>query len=592
VASTVGIQNDSLIVGQGFVSGQTVINVVNLTTLIISAVPDSAPGDILEFRPNTSRTLITFPSAFGNNDMITLTALGPTVIDNIETVDYSWSAPVTQLIIGDGSTLSFDLDNSLEYTNPDNLVVTVNGLRAITSAGIEYYGDGSTEFLVPDRLGFSYAIIADNEVHVYIEDIPQILNVDFFVEPYNPFNGYDGRRVVVFAQEPPIGSRILICVDTDTQAYVNTANSTLNFRVGQGLEPGLGAVIEVTTWNDTRQQNILTQRFVGPTTEGVSVVEPYDSTLYDQGPTPLLPLIPEGPFDFAASIVIASNNLELERPITNPDRLWVTVNGRRLYYNYGFTVVGQEVILTSGILGSRDVVMITQFTNSVVPEAMAFRIFQDMRGVQATYRMTPETTTQLAQPLEQYDDIIYLVDASTQGQPNLDANIWGVLTINGERIMYRQCNLVNNTISSLLRGTAGTGAANHPGGSVVYNLGRANLLPEQYQNYIVSDTLVGDGNTVDFVANNISLLPGEDSTFLDQAVEVYVGGTRLESGYVLTGDSPVAVRVDDPVATGVEITILVRRGVTWYAPGPGTPSNGVALQDTNTPAARFLRGLT
>jgi hypothetical protein len=592
VASTVGIQNDSLIVGQGFVSGQTVIDVVNLTTLIISAAPDSAPGDILEFRPNTSRTLITFPSAFGNNDMITLTALGPTVIDNIETVDYSWSAPVTQLIIGDGSTLSFDLDNSLEYTNPDNLVVTVNGLRAITSAGIEYYGDGSTEFLVPDRLGFSYAIIADNEVHVYIEDIPQILNVDFFVEPYNPFNGYDGRRVVVFAQEPPIGSRILICVDTDTQAYVNTANSTLNFRVGQGLEPGLGAVIEVTTWNDTRQQNILTQRFVGPTTEGVSVVEPYDSTLYDQGPTPLLPLIPEGPFDFAASIVIASNNLELERPITNPDRLWVTVNGRRLYYNYGFTVVGQEVILTSGILGPRDVVMITQFTNSVVPEAMAFRIFQDMRGVQATYRMTPETTTQLAQPLEQYDDIIYLVDASTQGQPNLDANIWGVLTINGERIMYRQCNLVNNTISSLLRGTAGTGAANHPGGSVVYNLGRANLLPEQYQNYIVSDTLVGDGNTVDFVANNISLLPGEDSTFLDQAVEVYVGGTRLQGSYVLTGDSPVAVRVDEPVANGVEITILVRRGVTWYAPGPGTPSNGVALQETDTPAARFLRGLT
>ena len=593
VASTVGIQDNSLIVGQGFVSGQTVLGIINLTTLIISAPPDSTPGDILEFRPDLSRTLITFPAPFTGADMVTLTALGPTVVDNIQTVNYSWSAPITQVIIGDGSTLTFDLDNSLEYTNPDNLIVTVNGLRARTSAGIEYFGDGSTEFLVPDRLGFSYALIADNEVHVYINDIPQILNVDFFVEPYNPLNGYDGRRVVIFTVEPPIGSRILICVDTNTQAYVNTANSTLNFRVGQGLEPGLGDVIEVTTWNDTRQQDILTQVFVGPVDEGVTITEPYDSTRYDQGDgtSPGDPDYPLAPFDFSTGAIITTNGLDLGRTVDNPDRLWVTVNGRRLFYNFGFTVVGQEVILTAGIIDFNDVVMITQFTNSVVPEPMAFRIFQDMRGVQATYRMTPATTTQLAQPLEQYDDIIYLVDASTQGQPNLDANIWGVITVNGERIMYRQRNLANNTLSSLLRGTAGTGAANHAAGSIVYSLGRGNLLPLQYQNYIVSDTLVGDGVTVDFVAENISLLPGEDSTFLDQAVEVYVGGTRLESGYVLTGDSPVAVRVDTPVATGVEITILVRRGVTWYAPGPGTPSNGVALQDTNTPAARFLRGL-
>jgi hypothetical protein len=42
---------------------------------------------------------------------------------------------------------------------------------------------------------------------------------------------------------------------------------------------------------------------------------------------------------------------------------------------------------------------------------------------------------------------------------------------------------------------------------------------------------------------------------------------------------------------GLGITILVRRGVTWYAPGAGTPSDGVALQDTETQAARFLRGM-
>jgi len=41
---------------------------------------------------------------------------------------------------------------------------------------------------------------------------------------------------------------------------------------------------------------------------------------------------------------------------------------------------------------------------------------------------------------------------------------------------------------------------------------------------------------------------------------------------------------------GVEVTILVRHGVTWYQQGVNEASDGVALQDTDTQAARFLRG--
>jgi hypothetical protein len=43
--------------------------------------------------------------------------------------------------------------------------------------------------------------------------------------------------------------------------------------------------------------------------------------------------------------------------------------------------------------------------------------------------------------------------------------------------------------------------------------------------------------------------------------------------------------------TGVDITILVRNGQIWYAQGIDTASNGEPLQITETPAARFLRGL-
>jgi len=42
-----------------------------------------------------------------------------------------------------------------------------------------------------------------------------------------------------------------------------------------------------------------------------------------------------------------------------------------------FIVEGEYLILASGPIGLTQVLAITEFTNSVVPEAMAFRIFQE-----------------------------------------------------------------------------------------------------------------------------------------------------------------------------------------------------------------------
>jgi hypothetical protein len=123
------------------------------------------------------------------------------------------------------------------------------------------------------------------------------------------------------------------------------------------------------------------------------------------------------------------------------------------------------------------------------------------------------------------------------------------------------------------------------------------LLQPEYQNYIVSNITnplisgvnIGDGVTTSFVAALIDV-SSEDSTVYNEAIEVYIGGTLQLGGYTVTNENPVTVLFDTAPAAGSEVTILVRRGVTWYAPGAGTPSNGVALQDTNTVAARFLRG--
>lgn len=662
--------------------------------------------------PNNT-TVVTFNQSFTSSSWIVVYVLGPTTIDST-TVNYSWSTAVTQQIIADGSTTVFALNNSLQYSNPANLIVLANGRRLRTAASVEYLADGSSAYLMPNRLGFSQSLIADNDVLVYINDIPQTLGVDYIVEPFDSTG-----REVIFASIPTLGERIVIAVTTNTQAKI-TGGQNLFIDVTQGYVPVAGDVIEVITWNDTRQQDILTSVFVGPVSSGATVTEGYDDTLFDAATVSGQP----GSFDYAAGVIVENNNLFLTRPTTNPDKLWVTLNGNRLFYGDNFTIVNDEIILASGILSPTDVVIVTEFTNSVVPDAMAFRIFQDMRGVQATYRITENSTTVLTQQLDPQDDIIYVENASALDQPNVANNIWGVLTINGERIMYRNRDIVNNTISSLRRGTAGTAIAEHNVGSSVYAMGRGEILPVQYQDYVDVNTFIGDNTTVSYTTDividnrpivsvggtvtvfvngslqsassytvtqvepvvvvlddipqsgvpvlirvtdtfgsifdttvtatgssarfvtttNIGLIEqpsnsyvlddfnpvtvtfdtapaagrvvyirnqrgaedefdfsfadGTEDTFttnidLSLPVRVFVGGieqTQVVDYNVISLDPVIVVFVDAP-ASAQEIQILVRRGTVWYEQGVGTASNGVALQDTNTEAARFLRGL-
>lgn len=530
--------------------------------------------------PNNT-TVVTFATTFTDENVVTLYAFGPTTIDG-ELIDYSWSAPVTQYIVSDGVTTLFELTNSLEYTNPATLVVGLNGKRLRTAANIEHYADGSSAYLLPTRLGFSQALISDNEVLVYVNDVPQTLGVDFIVEP---FDGTD--RQIIFTTLPGEGQHILIAVTTQTQARI-TGGQSLFIDTTQGVVLTAGDIITVATWNDTRQQNIITTVYVGPVSSGATVQEGYDETDFDTANINFEP----GSFDYAEGIIVTNNDLILARSDTIPSRLGVTLNGFRLFYGEDFTVDNGEIILAEsiGVLDPSDIVMITEFTNSQVPNAMAFRIFQDMRGIQATYRITTNSTTTLAQNLSSSDDVIYVNNVTNLPTPDIANNIWGVITIGGERIMYRAIDIENNTISSLLRGTAGTAISAHSAGAYVYSLARDNIMPAEFQNYIDSNTFLADGSTREFVATNIEF-DGTDSTIEVAAVEVYVGGTRITDDYSVTASAPVVVEFNSPPADGSEVVILVRRGVTWYAQGDGTPSDGVALQDTNTDAARFLRGL-
>jgi hypothetical protein len=213
----------------------------------------------------------------------------------------------------------------------------------------------------------------------------------------------------------------------------------------------------------------------------------------------------------------------------------------------------------------------------------------------------------LAADLLDTDDIIYVVNANALSEPNLVTGRLGVITINGERIMYRVRDIANNTLSELYRGTAGTGAATHVMDTDVYDIGRGNLLAEQYQNYVITDTSVADGTQTEFTAPTLDITDfGDSALIVDESIEVYVGGTRqypvgqtaCEYPYTFISNTPVTIEFytsTDPInpvlppPAGVEVTMLQRKGIGWYGTGVKETS-GLALQETDTPQARFLTG--
>ena len=525
-------------------------------------------------------TDIVFADTYTSTDEINVTALG----DTDDSLPYTWSTPQTQYFTSYGQ-LDYQLDNSMSGTNIPNLVVEVNGIRARPPEGAFYIADGSSGYALPNRGGYSLALVSDNDVLVYVDNQKLNLGTDYIVEPYTGSN----TRYVDFTTAPSIKSEVLISVTTEADYVIYDDGSSIDnyqlvFRAAGGFIPITGDIVSVTSWNDTAQQSIVTLLWQGPVTEGAVVNEPFDSTGFDTGDVSNDP----GSFDYTEGVQVVVNDFQLGRIITDPSRMWVTKNGSRIFYGDDYLISGEELIVHGGPIGTTTVIVAELFTDSVVPEAMEFRIFQDMRGVQATYRMTPDTTTTLTQKLYKDEDTIYVANATALTQPDLQANIWGVVTINGERIMYRELDTNNNTVSSLLRGTAGTAVAEHEVDSIVYNTGRGNLAPAEYQDRVVYTNTLADGSTVTFSAPNIDL-SALTLSFAEQAILVYVAGIRVYTGYTVDSVAPATVTFDTAPTAGYEVSILVRQGFGWYQPANGEPSDGVALQITQTDAARFFR---
>ena len=521
-------------------------------------------------------TNVTFNTQPTATDWVTIAALGVTTPTQL-----SWSTPQVQRFAYTGD--QYALTNSLQGTNIVNLIVERNGLRLRAPEGIEYASDGSSlgPYYLSTTGKTNQGLISSNDVIVYVDNVQQNLSIDWTL---SEFDGSSDRYVEFnAASQPANGAHILIAVTTEAE-YTIVNQTDLLLRVT--AIPN--TPFNVYTYNDTAQQNIITKVFQGPTSEGTTTGIAFDESNYD-----------DDPYDYSVGIVIQTNNFALGRLVTDADRMVVTLNGGHLHVGGEFNLTtGSDgfSILTvdGGILGANDVLIVTMFTMNVIPDSLNFRIFQDMLNSQKILKLNNSNTTELVADLTQTADTVYVKDASKLSAPALASNIFGQMMVGAERITYRTRSLENNTISGLRRGVAGTGAFAHVSGVSVSDVGMAQQVPSAYQQVTTSDTTnIGDGSTTTFIGSNIVVPTVVDSTELNEAVRVSVGGTVLIPTTDFTVTEVDATQVEITLTTapgdGVEIDISIVTGKVMYAQGNGTASNGIALQDQTTAAALFLK---
>jgi hypothetical protein len=424
---------------------------------------------------------------YDENDPSTI----PGYVTHDESLIHSSSHPTSQIIYGVTGTKEFVLENDIQGHNAFTAVVEVDGRRLTPAEGLEYTADGSSADFYLNLTNWKttedlfQTLIADNEVHVFVDYEKLTLGEDYTVSPV------DGSsvRYVLLNEVPAADAKVKIFVETAAEyriSYSGVPVSSLN-RITFNTAPVTGARIIVTTDNNTSELDIINRNFNGPTAIGQSSSIGYDQLGFDADT-----------FDETTGSVVDLSQYDLGRTITRPDRLRVTVNGLRRYFgrDWRINAGGQTLEFLSTTISDNDIVVVTLQTEKQVPDTLDFQIFKDMRDNNAIYRSNSDYRTTLTQALSATDDTIYVLDASKLSAPDLANNVFGVVTIDGERITYRSRDVTNNTISGLRRGVAGTSPTSHAVTAVVYDTSLGTKLDYAYSKSMYELPTVDDGSTV------------------------------------------------------------------------------------------------
>jgi len=357
-------------------------------------------------------------------------------------VRQAFSEVTEQLETSDGSTRVITLDNTSLYAKPfeANMIVEVNGSRLRPANAVYYSGDGNTiTFNVPTSAQETQALVQNSDiiVGIYDQSVDQYRNL-VAGQDYTT-NAYDGSsiRSITFigddsaARTPTTQDTVVIGITTDAEYTVSSDGTTLTIDAGVTL--AADDIIRIVQFANHDPQRIQTNVFKGVGTE---------------------------------------QRFTLDRPVTNTDYLWVTVDGTKLHSAVDYSVLGSEIIIAdSTTLTASSIIVVSGFSEKISQPSTGFRIFNDMLGNTEYYRITQDNTTTLVQEFTLEDDVIYVENATSLAPPDTDSGVPGFLMIAGERITYWERDTDANTVSRLRRGTQGTGAKSvHALGSNVFDV--------------------------------------------------------------------------------------------------------------------------
>ena len=202
-----------------------------------------------------------------------------------------------------------------------------------------------------------------------------------------------------------------------------------------------------------------------------------------------------------------NNNVpkNIDRLVTGVQDAWATYNSTTQAIPLDTNLVGDTFGSNAGIAAGNITVVGGQFIDirashapdELVPGIMydsisirtitststvqGFRLFVDMNKAVTSTDFTPSTITTLAVALNRNDTTITVADGSRLSAPNPGTITPGIITVNGERIMYYT--KVGNVLGQIRRGVGGTGIAQtHLAGSEVEDVSTARASAN-YNNY-------------------------------------------------------------------------------------------------------------
>lgn len=512
----------------------------------------------------------------GDDLVFTLTAVPPadsivrivvylhqTDVNDVTVKSYAESHMQTISLTG-SSTYTLDhLPGVPAPTSASTVVYVTDGVnlpyarvgQRLTPPDTNYYiaAGMQVDFKLPDCPGFDKSVLTANNIQVSI-------NGALLTSGYSLNLTFDK---ITLAYPPKAGVLVTVTVLISGDYYVINDQLHINSSVYQ-----TNTKLLVNTFNDTALTNMRTEVF--SSTSAFALV--YGGFgIYGYGVAPL----------DVASIALKTGKITLSFAISNANQANVFKNGRFLLpgQDWSFDPNSRAVINISGGLLASDIVVVHYFAGAESRFCTSFRIFKDMLGNINYYRLTNDYSTRLSRDILPTDDMIYVDNGTNLLAPT--ATKPGVVMIGAERIEYRTLSTSyanNNFISQLRRGTKGTVPLAHGVGDFVIDLTERSLIPQS--DVIQVTKILTDG------VESIYPLPATVNT--QQSVQVFLGGRRVSSGYVIAGDIAgqyARVVFDKTPKAGILLKIVTKQSSTWY--NLATPD--LSLQDATSIWADFIK---